>query len=106
VSNFDDLLGVEMVVKINTKALFSGPYTAHQERLYGRVVLLRDREELTFDAIAKILTKSGTRSARGCLLAAEHVYSIYKKGKLREQRLESAASINGISITFVGRMME
>jgi hypothetical protein len=87
VSNFDDLLGVEMIVKITTKELVSGAYSDHQERLYGRVVSLSDREQLTFDAIAKILTKSGTRSARGCLLEAEHVYSIYKKGKMREVRL-------------------
>jgi hypothetical protein len=36
---------------------------------------------------AKLLSKSGTRSVKGCLLAAEHVFSIYKKGKLRLERL-------------------
>jgi hypothetical protein len=33
------------------------------------------------------LTKSGTRSVNGCLLGAEHVFSIYKKGKARMERL-------------------
>jgi hypothetical protein len=79
VSNFDDLTRVVMVVKVKSKALFIGPYTNSQQRLFDRVFLLRERERLTFDAIAKLLTKSGTRSVNGCLLGAEHVFSIYKK---------------------------
>jgi hypothetical protein len=49
--------------------------------------LLRERDQLTFEAIAVLLTKSGTRSVNGCLLGAEHVFSIYKKGKARMERL-------------------
>ena len=86
-SNFDDASALLMVVKLKTKALFIGPYTSSQQRLFDRVFLLREREQLTFEAIAKLLSKSGTRSVKGCLLAAEHVFSIYKKGKLRMERL-------------------
>jgi hypothetical protein len=68
-------------------ALFIGPYTSSQQRLFDRVCLLSEREQLTFEGIAKLLTKSGTRSVNGCLLGAEHVFSIYKKGKLRQERL-------------------
>ena len=76
-----------MVVKVKSKALFIGPYSSSQQRLFDRVFLLREREQLTFEAIAKLLTKSGTRSVNGCLLGAEHVFSIYKKGKARMERL-------------------
>ena len=86
-SNFDDLTKVVMVVKVKSKALFIGPYSNSQQRLFDRVFLLRERDRLTFEAIAKLLTKSGTRSVNGCLLGAEHVFSIYKKGKLRQERL-------------------
>ena len=86
-SNFDDLTSVVMVVKLKSKALFIGPYSNSQQRLFDRVFLLRERDQLTFEAIAKLLTKSGTRSAKGCLLGAEHVFSIYKKGKQRVERL-------------------
>jgi hypothetical protein len=55
--------------------------------LFERVFLLRERDQLTFEAIAVLLTKSGTRSVNGCLLGAEHVFSIYKKGKARMERL-------------------
>jgi hypothetical protein len=87
VSNFDDLTRAVMVVKVKSKALFIGPYSNKQQRLFNRVPLLRERDQLTFEAIAKLLTKSGTRSLNGCLLGAEHVYSIYKKGKARIERL-------------------
>ena len=86
-SNFDDASALLMVVKLKTKALFIGPYTSSQQRLFDRVFLLREREQLTFEAIAKLLTRSDTRSINGCLLGAEHVFSIYKKGKLRQERL-------------------
>jgi hypothetical protein len=87
VSKFDDLTRAIMVVKVKSKALFIGPYSNSQQRLFDRVFLLRERDLLTFEAIAKLLTKSGTRSVNGCLLGAEHVYSTYKKGKLRQERL-------------------
>jgi hypothetical protein len=76
-----------MDVKLKSKALFIGPYTDSQQRLFDRVYLLRERDQLTFEAIAVLLTKSGTRSVNGCLLGAEHVFSIYKKGKARMERL-------------------
>jgi hypothetical protein len=87
VSNFDDLEQVVLVVKVKSMGLFIGPYSNSQQRLFERVFLLRERDQLTFEAIAVLLTKSGTRSVNGCLLGAEHVYSIYKKGKLRQERL-------------------
>lgn len=51
-SNFDDLTQVIMVVKVKSKALFIGPYSSSQQRLFDRVFLLRERERLTFEAIA------------------------------------------------------
>ena len=76
-----------MLVRLKSKALFIGPYTDRQQRLFDRVFSLRERDQLTFEAIAKLLTKSGARSPTGCLLGAEHVFSIYKKGKRRQERL-------------------
>ena len=87
-SNFDELKEIVILVKIKSKSLLIGPYSSIQQRLFERVFLLRERDQLTFEAIASLLTKSGTRSVRGCLLGAEHVYSIYKKGKSREERLK------------------
>ena len=65
------------------------PYTPYQQSLFERVVELREGQSLTFDAIAKKLTSEGFLSARGVALMAEHVFSIYKKGKKRVERLTS-----------------
>lgn len=76
-----------LVVKLKSKALFIGPYTNGQQRLFDRVFLLREENEMTFKQIAEHLTKTGTSSPHGCTLGAEHVFSIYKKGKIRMERL-------------------
>ena len=89
-----------MVVKLKSKALFIGSYSGSQQRLFDRVFLLRERNGLTFEAIAKLLTKSGTRSAHGCLLGAEHVFSIYKKGKSRQERLTLKVKSELINLWF------
>ena len=99
-SSFYDLTQVVMVVKVKSKALFIGPYTSSQQRLFDRVCLLREREQLTFEAIARLLTKSGTRSVKGCLLGAEHVFSIYKKGKHRQERLRLMVKPELIDLRF------
>ena len=103
-SNFDDLIGIVLFVKIRTKEIYLSSYTELQQRLYGRVVALRDVEKLTFDAVAKLLTKSGARSPRGCLLGAEHVFSIYKKGKIREQRMVSEVNVSLENVEFVKKL--
>lgn len=86
-SNFNDLTRVVLVVKVKSKALFIGPYTGSQQRLFERVFLLREQNEMTFKQIAEHLTKTGTTSPHGCALGAEHVFSIYKKGMIRQERL-------------------
>jgi hypothetical protein len=48
---------------------------------------LRERDQLTFGAIAKLLTKSGTRSVSGCLLGAGHVFYVDKNDSLKGERL-------------------
>ena len=99
-SNFNDLKKVVMVVIVKSKALFIGPYSNSQQRLFDRVFLLRELEQLTFEAIAKLLTRSGTRSVNGCLLGAEHVFSIYKKGKIRQERLTLKVKSELINLWF------
>lgn len=62
-------------------------YSAYQKSLFQRVLELRERYGMTFDAIAQKLTSEHYLSPRGVALMAEHVFSIYKKGKLRDERL-------------------
>ena len=70
-SNFDDLTAMVLIVKLKSKALFVGPYSNSQQRLFERVFLLREENEMNFTQIANHLTKTGTTSPHGCALGAE-----------------------------------
>ncbi len=68
-------------------------YSEYQEKLFERVQRMRDDFEMTFDAIAKALTKENIRSPRDCEWMAEHVFPIYKRGVKRKMRFMANPSI-------------
>ena len=71
-----------------------GSYSAYQTELSDRIIRLRDAEGLTYKAIAEALIAEGYRSPRGCDLGPESVFSIYKKRKVRNERLLSAPAVS------------
>ena len=92
-SNLDDAEVISVVLKVSTNSLYIGSYSGVQKWLYERVKSLRDDHKLTFKAIADRLTAFGVRTARDKVLAEEHVFSIYKKGTRRQERLDAPASV-------------
>ena len=76
-------------------------YSAYQKTLFEKVLWMREEEKLTYESIANRLTKEGIKSARNCKLMAEHVFSIYKKGLLRKDRLASEPKVEVIEIQFL-----
>ena len=98
VSNFDDASELLIVVKITTKKLYLMAYSAYQKSLFQRVLELRERYGMTFEAIAQKLTSEQYLSPRGVALMAEHVFSIYKKGKLRKERLNEVPTYELMAI--------
>lgn len=99
-SNFDDCEFIRFIIKVSTRSLYKCSYSKTQEWLFERVRTLRDKEKLTFNAIAEHLTKFGLKSARGKTLGAEHVFSIYKKGNAYKARLSAAASVELLDFEF------
>ena len=91
-SKFDDADAVCVVIRVSTRSLYKGSYSCTQQWLFERISTLRDSQKLTFRAIAEHLSKFGVKSARGKVLCAEHVFSIYKKGKAYKARLSAEAS--------------
>ena len=71
-----------------------GSYSAYQTELSDRIIRLRDSVGLTFKAIAEVLIAEGYRSPRGFDLGPESVFSIYKKRKVRDERLHSVPAIS------------
>jgi hypothetical protein len=62
---------VKYVVKISHKGLLLWSYSDYQKELSDKVLDLRDREKLTFNAIAEKLILEGYRSPRGFDLGVE-----------------------------------
>jgi hypothetical protein len=88
-------------VRLRHKGLRLGSYTKYQTELSDEVLRLRDEGKLTFKDIAQSLTSQGWKSPRGFNLGPESVFSIYKKRKIRDDRLLSKPhiEIDGIVIT-------
>ena len=75
---------------LTTGALMLGAYSPYQKDLFERVLWMRETKGLTFKAIADALLTEGYKAPRGGLLGAESVFSIYKKGVGRVNRLNAS----------------
>jgi hypothetical protein len=86
-------LTVRFKIVLRTKSLMIGAYSDYQIELSNKVLYLRDSLKLTYKAIAEFLIENGYRSPRGCDLSSESVFSIYKKRKIRDARLQAPPKI-------------
>ena len=76
-------------------------YNSRQKELYNIVCLMRDVEKKTYKEISDYLTLLGYKSIRtNNNLLPQYVYSIYTKGKIRENRLNKKfdSFISNVSI--------
>jgi len=69
--------------------LWDTPYSEYQQYLYDRVVELRSLKvtPMSYLKIAELFKSEGLLTHSGKEFKATHVFSIYKKGKVREERL-------------------
>lgn len=91
---------VKFEVIIRTGSLMIGAYSDYQKALSDSIIQMRDQEKMTFKGISEALTQKGYRSPRGFDLSAESVFSIYKKRKIRDDRLNTPAKyrITGLRV--------
>jgi hypothetical protein len=66
-----------------------GAYSGYQTELSDQIIDLRDGQNWTYKQIADHLIAEGYRSPRGFDLGPESVFSIYKKRKIRDERLNA-----------------
>ena len=63
-------------------------YTKRQQKLYDKIKQLKEVEKLSYRKISDKLEKLKYRSVRsGKILKPNYIFSIYKKGKIREERI-------------------
>ena len=84
-----DSLILEFTILIKTSKLSKASnYTDYQQRLFEEVKRLKEVEGYGYRRISYILYAKGYRSIRNnSILRNNYIYSIYKKGKLRNERL-------------------
>ncbi len=86
--SFNSLI-LDFTISIKTSNLTkTSHYTDYQQKLYQEVKRLKEIEGYGYRRISYILYKKGYRSIRtDSILKNNYIYSIYKKGKIREKRI-------------------
>lgn len=63
-------------------------YSKRQQKLYNKIKELKEVEKLSYRKISEKLEKLRYRSVRsGKILKPNYIFSIYKKGKIRKERI-------------------
>jgi len=78
-------------------------YTGYQQKLFDEIKRIKEVEGFGYRRISYILYEKGYRSVRtNSILKNTYIYSIYKKGKIRDKRLnrESEWKIEKVNIIF------
>jgi DNA invertase Pin-like site-specific DNA recombinase len=80
---------LDFTISIKTSKLTkTSHYTDYQQRLFEEIKRLKEVDGYGYRRISYILYEKGYRSIRtDSILKNNYIYSIYKKGKVREQRI-------------------
>ena len=73
---------------ITSKLTKTSHYTKRQQKLYDKIKELKEVERFSYRKISEKLEKLRWRSVRSKkILKSNYIFSIYKKGKIREERI-------------------
>ena len=74
---------------MTTTKLWDSNYPEYQEYLYNRICEYKDKSvtPIGYRKISQIFNKEGLKTPRGNVFKNNHVHSIYKKGLIREERI-------------------
>ena len=87
-NNKDFFLKISFTLLIKNCSLNITNYSRYQQKLYRLIKFMKEKRGLGYKRISHIMTEKGYRSVRTkSILKPNFIFSIYKKGKLREERL-------------------
>ena len=78
---------LHFTLSLSSPNLLTPVYSVYQQSLYDKITSLREKGK-TFDQIAEWLDKKGYLSVRGKKFKGNHVHSIVKKKRLKDEKLE------------------
>ena len=81
------LFSFDLIIR-TSKLTKTSHYNSYQQKLYRLIKFLKEERGIGYRRISHILTERGYRSIRtNSILKNNYIYSIYKKGKVRESRI-------------------
>ena len=98
------LIKFSFTLNITTSKLTkTSHYNSYQYKLYRLIKFLKEERGIGYRRISHILTEKGYRSVRtNSILKNNYIHSIYKKGKVRESRIERSfdSKIDNLNLLF------
>ena len=88
-SSYPTNLLVTFTISVITTKLWESNYSEYQQYLFDRIKGYKE-DNLTpigYRKISQIVNEEGLKTPRGSIFKNNHVHSIYKKGKVREERI-------------------
>ena len=88
-SSYPTNLLVTFTISVITTKLWESNYSEYQQYLFDRIKGYKE-DNLTpigYRKISQIFNEEGLKTPRGSIFKNNHVHSIYKKGKIREERI-------------------
>ena len=93
---------VRFSVSIITTKLWESNYSEYQQYLFNRICEYKENNvtSIGYRKISKIFNEEGLRTSRNNEFSNSKVHSIYKKGKIREERInrEDIVEISQVTI--------
>ena len=81
------LFSFDLIIR-TSKLTKTSHYNSYQYKLYRLIKFLKEERGIGYRRISHILTEKGYRSVRtNNILKNNYIHSIYKKGKIREERI-------------------
>ena len=80
---------MSFLVSITTTKLWKSNYSEYQKYLFNRICEYKEcfLTPIGYRKISQIFNEEGLKTPRGSTFKNNHVHSIYKKGKIREERI-------------------
>ncbi len=82
-------INIRFSVSITTTKLWESNYSDYQQYLFNRICKYKEcfLTPIGYRKISQIFNEEGLKTPRGSIFKNNHVHSIYKKGKIREERV-------------------
>ena len=93
---------MSFLVSITTTKLWKSNYSEYQQYLFNRICEYKEcfLNPIEYRKISQIFNEEGLKTPRGSIFKNNHVHSIYKKGKIREERInrEDIVEVSNLTI--------